>query len=244
MVGGPPRWVWHTYEAGYGLTVRDGALALIRAGNEVHFVFNPITGQIAQLLPARLAGRGLKNAVGGVQTNRRGSVCLQVEVIARANRPWTGDLTRAGMDGLRRLVAFGRAWGIPDVWPAGPPPAYPGGSSPRNPLIWHNRAGHYGHSQVPENDHGDPGAIDTKKMFARQLSTLPERAPQDEGDAMLIVRISGYQDVYLVGGPRGVVHVRNSTELQVFTGLPQKTMSLDQARYYFGELPNTPTRRP
>jgi hypothetical protein len=167
LVGGPPRWVWHTYEADPArLSAVAGARALRAAGNDVHFVFNPLTGEIAQLLPASVSGRALRNLPGGVQTNRLGDVCLQVEVVGYARTPFTGILTAAGRTGLGRLVRFARAHRIPDVWPAGPPPAYPRGSSPRRVDIWMSRAGHYGHSQVPENDHGDPGAIDVATLWA------------------------------------------------------------------------------
>jgi hypothetical protein len=186
MLGGPPRIVWHTYEAGYGLTADAGAHGLVSAGNEVHFVFHPVDGDLVQLLPASRAGRGLKNLPGGVQTNRMGSVCLQVEVIGRAAQPWTADLTVAGRRGLAELVDFARAHGIPDVWPAGPPPAYPDGFSVRSATTWEQQAGHYGHSQVPENDHGDPGAIDIRALFA--VSIAATAAPIEEKAGMFLIR--------------------------------------------------------
>ena len=167
LVGGPPRWVWHTFEADpHRLTAEAGARALHTAGHDVHFVFNPLSGDIAQMLPAYRSARALKNLPGGVQTNRLGSVCLQVEVIGFAADPFTSHLTPAGRAGLGKLVKFARAHGIPDVWPMGPPPAHPGGYAVRDPRIWTSRAGHYGHSQVPENDHSDPGAIDVRVLWA------------------------------------------------------------------------------
>lgn len=188
MLGGPPRFVHHTYEAPYSLDAAAGAKALIRAGNEVHFVFHPLTGHIIQLLPASVAGRGLENRPGGVQTNRMGSVCLQVEVIARAARPWTLDLTPEGMAGLAHLIAFARAHGIPDTWPAGPPPAYPPGNGVRSVTTWTTRAGHYGHSQVPENDHGDPGALDIRALFATAPPQPPPPAPTTLEDDVMLFR--------------------------------------------------------
>ena len=171
LVGGPPRWVWHTYEADPArLSAVVGARALRAAGNSVHFVFNPLSGDIVQLLPASRSRRSLVNSAGGVETNRMGSVCLQVEVIAFASNPFTGYLTPAGRAGLAKLVGFARAHGIPDVWPAGPPPRYPPGDGNRSTSIWTTRGGHYGHSQVPENDHGDPGAIDPRVLFAGNLT--------------------------------------------------------------------------
>jgi hypothetical protein len=168
MVGGEPRIVWHTYEAPYAMTAVQGAQSLIRAGNEVHFVFDPVDGDLVQLLPANRAARGLRNAPGGAQTNRFGTACIQVEVIGYAAHPWTADMTVKGQRTLGRLVDFVRSWGVPDEWPAGPPPAYVNGvgnrpADPRSSRIW-KHGGHFGHSQVPENDHGDPGAIDVRMI--------------------------------------------------------------------------------
>jgi hypothetical protein len=178
LVGGPPRWVWHTYEADpHLLTAVAGARALRAAGHDVHFVFNPLSGQVAQMLPAYRSARALKNRAGGVQTNRLGSVCLQVEVIGFAEHPFTSHLTAAGRAGLGKLVAFARAHGIPDVWPMGSPPEYPRGYAVRDPRVWTSRAGHYGHSQVPENDHGDPGAIDIRVLWAAATPALAPSAP-------------------------------------------------------------------
>lgn len=190
MLGGPPRFTWHTYEAGYALSAHDGARNLIAAGNEVSLTFHPITGDVVQILPASVASRGLLNAAGGVQTNRIGTAHLQCEVIARASRPWTADLTDAGRHGLARIVDFARSHGIPDVWPAGPPPAYVDGRgnvppSPRSATIWTTKAGHYGHSQVPENDHGDPGAIDPAAIFA-----IIMQPPQPQTEEIMIIHAS------------------------------------------------------
>lgn len=171
MVGGKPRAVEHTYEAPYDLSSRQGMESLIRSTNVPHFVFHPISGEVVQALPATVAARALKNASGGVQTNRMGSVCIQTEVIGYARRPWTLDLTDAGRAGLAKLNAWRRSWGIPDVWPAGGPPAFyenpfrNAPESPRSSTIWTTKGGYFGHSQVPENDHGDPGALDIGTFF-------------------------------------------------------------------------------
>jgi len=204
MIGGPPRWVWHTYEADpKGLTAERGARGLIAAGNEVHFTFNPLSGSIVQLLPAGVAGRGLRNTGGGVQTNRMGAVCLQVEVIAYAEHPWTGYLTTAGKAGLAKLVGFARAHGIPDVWPAGPPPAYPPGTGTRSATTWTTKAGHYGHSQVPENTHGDPGAISVKTLFQEETVT-----PDDLKDiAAAVWATPSGRDVEPDGDPTTVANI-------------------------------------
>lgn len=179
MIGGPPRAVWHTWESGYALDPIEGAKRLIKARNQVHLVFNPVTGRVAQILPASVAGRGLRNLAGGVQTNRQGTACLQVEVIGYARRPWTDDLTPAGRKTLGRIIRWIRGHGVPDVFPAGDPPIYPDGHDERSVRTWTTRAGHYGHSQVPENDHGDPGKIDPSILWA---SAGPEPEPDPDPD--------------------------------------------------------------
>lgn len=212
MTGGPPRWVWHTFEADpVRLSAAAGARSLIGSGNEVHFTFNPLTGDIVQILPASVAGRGLVNLPGGVQTNRMGSICLQVEVIAFASHPWTGYLTDRGRAGLARLVAFARAHGIPDVWPAGAPPAFPPGDGNRSASIWTSRAGHYGHSQVPENDHGDPGALDLRVLFPPVTPAGPAPTITPKGSDMLVSIDAPSTKLGLDGKPllklNGILHV-------------------------------------
>jgi hypothetical protein len=54
-----------------------------------------------------------------------------------------------------------KAHGVPQVWPNGfvrwsRSSADPGGHN-RDAMNWDRKGGHYGHSQVPENSHWDPG---------------------------------------------------------------------------------------
>lgn len=147
---------WHTFECPYSWSIRQAAEYLVRQATEA-FVFHPITGEWAQTQPMTTGARTLR-AVGG-QTNARGVIHQQVEVVGYARQPWTADLTPAGKAGLARGLAFFREWGIPDQWavPGFSSPAYPGpGVTRRYPT----RSGHYTHSGWPAgNTHGDPGAI-------------------------------------------------------------------------------------
>ncbi|MEU8682971.1 peptidoglycan-binding protein [Streptomyces sp. NPDC048611] len=159
-----PRFTWHTTEspAGGSYLTSIGAY-LVRVGAEPQVIYDPVTDEIAQFGPLNQSGRALRND-GARRTNREGKVNIQVEVLGRAASPWTNGFDSAKKPNFRKLLAAGRDWGIPDTWPAGKPPAYPSGSSSRSRSIWQTKAGHYGHSQVPGNDHGDPGAIDTAKV--------------------------------------------------------------------------------
>lgn len=223
MLGGPPRWVWHTFEAPVTKSAAEGAAYLIDHGTEVHFTFNVITGEIVQLLPASRAGRGLRNRSGGVQTNRQGDFCLQVEVMAYAKRPWTAQLTPAGRAGLARLVGFARSHGIPNLFPAGPPPAYPPGAGNRSETTWKTRAGHYGHSQVPENDHGDPGAIDPAVIFGSRPEPEPKPKPGKDEAAMDLYR-SADGKVWDIG-EMGRRHVTHPDVVAVYLSKPGRVVA-------------------
>jgi hypothetical protein len=98
----------------------------------------------------------LKNRPGGVETNRDSAV--QIEIVGFAGAPKDVPTLRA----VARLCRWIEAeHGIPQKWPNGRPRASTNGHDPgghnRNAIAWDTEAGHYGHSQVPENDHWDPG---------------------------------------------------------------------------------------
>jgi hypothetical protein len=198
MVGGPPRATWHTTEDD---PHQKSALQVAEYLRSVdycsHIVWNPVSGDVVQMIPADRAARALRNEDGGVQTNRHGQVNIQVEVVGRAAQPFTDG----PMVGRHAVVEWLRSHGIPDVWPAGQPLAY--GPDERRPGVnpaaygkangtrdsWH-AGGHFGHSQVPENHHGDPGRIDVHKLLsAPQEDAMPE--PRDVWDVPLGVTVGG-----------------------------------------------------
>lgn len=151
------RVVWHTTE---GLSWSAAVETLRKNNTEPHLLWDPKTGRIGQYFPANRAARALRNLDGGVQTNRQGA--LQIEVLGFAEDPFTDG----PMVGLGRIMAWVRANGVPDEWPAGRPLPYPesyGANGQRTVAAWAT-PGHFGHSQVPENAHGDPGAIDIDKI--------------------------------------------------------------------------------
>jgi len=158
----PARAVWHTTESGAG----DGyfknvAAYLIKIGAEPHVLYDPTTDRLGQFGPLSASARALRND-GATRTNRTGKVCVQIEVLARAATPFTG-YWKPGPN-FRSLMAALRSWGIPDEFPL--PLAARYGAGTRTRGVWLGSAGHYGHSNVPGNDHWDPGALDTSKLFA------------------------------------------------------------------------------
>lgn len=162
MLGGPKKVVWHSTENDPN---KSSALSVAKylantAHYEVHIVWNPVTGEIVQMIPANRGGKGLKNAAGGVQTNRGGTYVIQIEVVGQATKPFTDGPCK----NLDKILNWLNGLGIPPVWPAGQPKAYPasyGGT--RSTTAW-GKSGHFSHGQVPENVHGDPGAVDIKKL--------------------------------------------------------------------------------
>jgi hypothetical protein len=169
----PGRVVWHSTESGHGDTFFTNIGAyLIRIGAEPHILYDPSTDRLGQYGPLNQSARALKND-GLTRTNRTGRVCIQVEVLAKASRPFT-EYWRPGPN-FKALMRAIRSWGVPDVWPAGAlADRYADPDVSRSRTIWATRSrtawatkgGHYGHSNVPGNDHWDPGAIDKSAIFA------------------------------------------------------------------------------
>jgi hypothetical protein len=114
---------------------------------------------------------------GNRRTNREGLVNIQVEVVAMPSPPWTDGFDPATKPNFRKLLAAGRAHGIPDVWPAGPPVARSSDPMPRRRDIWQSKAGHYGHCHVPGNTHWDPGGIDATKVPGKAVAPTPTPSP-------------------------------------------------------------------
>lgn len=141
-------------------------------GAEPQVIWDPITDRLGQFMPLNNTGRAVQND-GAYRSNRIGAVCIQIEVIGYAAHPFT-DTWKPGPK-FQALMAAIRSWGIPDVFPAGPPPAYPGPSN-RDRNIWLNHGGHFCHANIPGNSHGDPGAISPAKLFAA-APTTPVKPP-------------------------------------------------------------------
>jgi hypothetical protein len=123
-----------------------------------HILWDPFTGRFAQYYPATSRSKSVADATGGTRTNRAGRVVVQVEALFF---PWCvvagtayEHLTDTPCKGWPELHAWIKSWGVPDVWPMGRPTTF---DSRRSESVWEKQGGWYGHSQVPENDHQDPG---------------------------------------------------------------------------------------
>jgi hypothetical protein len=160
-----PRATWHSTESGAGdAAFRAVAEYLIKIGAEPHVLYDPTTDRLGQFGPLSASARALRND-GSVRTNRTGRVNVQIEVLARAATPFTG-YWKPGPN-FRALMAALRSWGIPDRFPMGAlAGTYNDSAAKRTRTVWLGSAGHYGHCNVPGNDHWDPGKIDTAALFA------------------------------------------------------------------------------
>jgi hypothetical protein len=161
--GNPARATWHTTESPVGAAYFASVAAyLIRVASEPQVIYDADSDKLGQFGPLTQSARALKND-GTRRTNREGKVNVQIEVLGKAASPWTKGFDASKKPNYQKLIAALRAHGIPDVWPAGKPPATAAAAAKgsRSRTTWQTRGGHYAHAQVPGNDHWDPGAIDT-----------------------------------------------------------------------------------
>lgn len=184
MNGGAPRVVWQTTETDPRVvSARSAAQRLDQTGCPVHLVWNPLSGDVVQLLPATRAGCGLHAADGRPAGNRDGRVCIQITVVGFAREPFTDG----PMTGIDAIMDWLDTWHVPRRWPAGPPAPFPEAlHRPRDRRTW-SQGGHYGCSQVPDAVGGSPGAIDVTKVVGvpatlivpaprREVAPAPDRA--------------------------------------------------------------------
>lgn len=174
MQGGAPRVVWSIWPIDpRTVSARSVAQRLAQLDRPPHLVWNPVTGQLAQCLPVTAAARGLPGDL-----NRHGRVCVQIKVLGSAQVPFTD--TR--LHGLDEILAWLDTWHVPKRWPAGPPLPYPQSLvAERSGRAW-ARGGHFGHSQVPGAEEGDPGAIDIDRLLGagEAEAAVPVPLPHEE----------------------------------------------------------------
>lgn len=124
-----------------------------------HILWDPFTGAITQFVPANSRSKSLADKAGGTRTNRAGKVVLQIEALffpyCRVGKTVYARLIDTPCKGWAELQAWVNSWGVPNAWPMGRPVDF---TSHRSESTWEAKAGWYGHSQVPENDHQDPGS--------------------------------------------------------------------------------------
>ena len=156
----PARVTWHiTSDVDPGKTqpAFAGVSAYLKnAGYCPTLMWDPFTGQVEQYYPAHVGARALK------VWNEDGARHIQIEVLfsrgayRNGKQYWT--LAETPLKGFTQIVQWLDSHGIPRTWPMGPTPPI-GQSGTRSVAVWNTKPGHYGHSQVPGNDHTDPGVF-------------------------------------------------------------------------------------
>lgn len=153
-----------------------------------HLTLDPQSRQVRQHVRFGRAARSLRNRAGGQQTNRAGTI--QLEVIGTCarklaqDRGWTylPDLHDDDLAWLATILAeVHEATGVPLTtsveWRDYRDGAKGGSYGERNGLrlgerAWAQYTGWLGHMHVPENDHGDPGSLNVPRVleYARALA--------------------------------------------------------------------------
>lgn len=166
--------VWHALGADPRLiSARSAAERLDQEGRPPHLVWNPLSGDIAQLIPvvraACLLGgpETLDYAPGSdspvpesAGTNRQGRLCVQIGVLSWAREPFTDS----PMHGVERILSWLHSWRVPWRWPAGRPASFAQAHTlDRSRAAW-SIGGHYGASQIPDWDAAGPGNIDIELL--------------------------------------------------------------------------------
>jgi hypothetical protein len=196
MQGGAPRVTWQALGADpHRISARSAAQRLDQLDRACHLVWNPLTGEIVQLIPVVRAARSLgwpeglaapaghddpgpavlargdllPDGLAGV--NAEGRVCVQIGVIAFAWEPFTSGPLR----GLAGIVRWLDSWGVRRAWPAGPPRAFPHGHAAQGARRLWARGGHFGASQVPGTAADGPGAIDTERLTGPAIPVAERR---------------------------------------------------------------------
>jgi hypothetical protein len=127
--GGAPRVVWLTLGSlANSVSVQSAAQRLVAEHRPCHLVWNPVTGELAQLISVLRAGRAL-GAPDRVDwtpvrihrrpenVNAEGRVCVQIGVLALAAEPFTNG----PLIGVEAIISWLDSWGVPRRWPGGQP---------------------------------------------------------------------------------------------------------------------------
>jgi hypothetical protein len=156
LIGGAPRAVWLTLGTTPGaVSVQSAAQRLIGERRPCHLIWDPVTGDVAQLVSVLRAGRALGAAdhldwapgrvrVHPENVNAEGRVCVQVGVLGHPGEPFMPPSAEAIADRRSRV-----AWA---------------------------RGGHFGASQVPGCDNAGPGAIDIVRITGRHSLQVRARS--------------------------------------------------------------------
>lgn len=118
-----------------------------------HIMWDPFTGYMEQYYPANVGARALS------RWNEDGRHNVQVEIyfavgVVRDGKKFN-TVAETPCVGFAGLLDWMDSLGIPRTWPMGAPTF----GRRDNADVWNTQGGHYGHSQVPGENHVDPGPM-------------------------------------------------------------------------------------
>jgi hypothetical protein len=183
--GGAPRVVWMTLGADPRVvSVWSAAQRLNQENRPCHLVWDPLTGDIAQLLPIVRAGCALGTPESLDYTpdrlpyrqpcvNREGRLCVQILILGSPREPFTSYQ----MIGLGDIMAWLDSWQVPRRWPAGAPAPFRQATRSRSRALW-ALGGHFGASQVPDCESIGPGSIDIDQIVSADIVPAELREPE------------------------------------------------------------------
>lgn len=152
----PPAGVLHTIEGSL-----DSGLCVFRKEYAPHFAVG--AGRIVQMVPLGEMAAALEHPAGTQATNGLARVQIELEGHSKTTR-WKPDAKT--LDTLAALLAVlerADVAGIPLTRPFGdempPPPWATRDFYRRKAGLWGRREGWYGHVEIPNNSHWDPGAL-------------------------------------------------------------------------------------
>jgi hypothetical protein len=193
LKGGAPRAVWLTLgTAPRAVSIQSAAQRLISERRPCHLIWDPVTGDIAQLVSILRAGCALgapekldwdpdRVRSSPENVNAEGRICVQIGVLGHPAEPFTGG----PLAGLGAIVGWLDSWCVPRRWPAGRPAGCQTAAAERSRMLW-ARGGHFGASQVPGCENAGPGAIDVDRLTgAHVLQVHPLELPTPLAAAML-----------------------------------------------------------
>jgi hypothetical protein len=185
--------VWLTLgTAPRAVSIQSAAQRLISERRPCHLIWDPVTGDIVQLVSILRAGRALgapdkldwdpdRVRSSPENVNTEGRICVQIGVLGHPAEPFTGG----PLSGLGAIVGWLDSWSVPRRWPAGRPAGCQAASGERSHKLW-ARGGHFGASQVPGCENAGPGAIDVDRVTgAHVLQVHPLELPTPLAAAML-----------------------------------------------------------
>jgi hypothetical protein len=196
------------------------------------------------------SSRALVNRPGGVATNTLN--VTQVELVGTCDPVTHAKWAAAGQAhifwpeapewALAELAVFLR-WmnaqhGVPPVGPKSWP-AYPssyGATDARFTFAeWNAFAGVCGHMHVPENDHGDPGALDFTRLLALAKGTTTPPKEDDvaltdsEIDRIAVAVLTRDEKILIPGAPTtNPTYTLASTQTEILKRIDRATTTIDK----------------